>query len=103
MNEPRQDRILILAPTGRDATLTAVLLAQELAQQHIECCCCRDREELLLAIEEGAGAALIAEEALVPETVESLLEALERQAPWSDLPLIVFTRGGSRDEALSGL
>ena len=33
---------------------------------------------------------LIAEEALSPRTVELLAGALERQPPWSDLPLVVF-------------
>jgi signal transduction histidine kinase/CheY-like chemotaxis protein len=108
-----QNRILILTPTGRDATLTAALLSQELAREpeddaaaaqgDTECYCCRDGEELCREVELGAGAALIAEEALVPETVDRLLETLERQAPWSDLPLLVFTRGGTRDEALGNL
>jgi signal transduction histidine kinase/ActR/RegA family two-component response regulator len=105
-HDPTQNRILILTPTGRDATLTAALLTQELAGEPggaVECHCCRDVEELCREVEAGAGAALIAEEALVPETADQLAGTLERQAPWSELPLLVFTRGGTRDEALSNL
>jgi signal transduction histidine kinase/CheY-like chemotaxis protein len=51
--------------------------------------------------------AVLAEEALHPWTVNCLLGALGKQGPWSDLPLIVFTRGerasGSVLEALGPL
>lgn len=91
MIEPSEERILILAPTGRDASLTAGLLAQE----GVACQCCANGEELCREIAAGAGAVLLAEEALVPATLEPLRTALADQPPWSDLPLIVFTRGDS--------
>ncbi|HEX2225164.1 MAG TPA: ATP-binding protein [Thermoanaerobaculia bacterium] len=95
MIEPREERILILAPTGRDAMLAAGLLAQELTQEEVDCQCCGNGVELCQAIAAGAGAVLLAEEALVPATLEPLRTALADQPPWSDLPLIVFTRGDS--------
>jgi signal transduction histidine kinase len=55
---------------------------------------CRDTETLSRMITEGAGAALLTEEALSPAATHRLLEALSRQPPWSDLPLVVLTSGG---------
>jgi hypothetical protein len=40
---------------------------------------------------EGAGAALITEEALTPAAMTRLREALEEQPAWADLPLLIFT------------
>lgn len=45
----------------------------------------------------GAGATLLTEEALSAPDLKSLLETLERQELWSDLPLILFT--STRDSA----
>jgi signal transduction histidine kinase/ActR/RegA family two-component response regulator len=42
----------------------------------------------------------IADEALQPHTTAGLLEILAGQPPWSDLPLLVFTRGESSEHIL---
>ncbi len=89
-----EERILVLAPTGRDAELACKLLHNAGLASHI----CLDEEQLCQEIAEGAGTAILAEEALHPWTVHALLDALRRQGPWSDLPLIVFTRGGGNSE-----
>lgn len=47
----------------------------------------------------GAGAALIALEALTPPARDQLLRVLFRQPPWSDLPFLVLTRGGRSPQA----
>ena len=52
---------------------------------------CDTIEEVARDAETGAGAAVIAEEALVRPGVGSLLEMLRRQPTWSDLPLLVLT------------
>ena len=82
-----EDRVLILAPTGRDAELTADLLAES----SLQALCCGSIQEVASRLQEGAAALVLAEEALQPETVGLLLEALQRQPAWSDLPLIVLT------------
>ena len=81
-----EERILVLAPTGRDAALADQTLTRAGLAADVLC----SADALAGAIEEGAGAVLIAEEALSPRTVELLAGALERQPPWSDLPLVVF-------------
>lgn len=85
-----EERILILAPTGRDAALAC----QMLERQGFAPWACADAEELFREIDAGAGLVVLTEEALQPWTVNGLLEVLGRQEPWSDLPLIVFSRGG---------
>jgi signal transduction histidine kinase/CheY-like chemotaxis protein len=91
-----EHRILVLAPTGRDATLACELLAQT----GLPCMPCPDEAALCREIDAGAGVAIVAEEALHPWTVQSLVDVLGRQGPWSDLPLIVFTRGSDTSEAV---
>src|SRR5690242_20230012 len=89
-----EERVLILAPTGRDA----VLACQVLTAANISSRPCADEAELFREVEAGAGAALLAEEALNPWTVNGLLQVLSAEGPWSDLPLILFARGGQTSE-----
>ena len=99
--EERRDlRVLILAPTGRDAEMASKYLAGAgLTPEG-----CAGMGELCEKLEEGGGAALLAEEALAPEAARRLLGALARQPEWSDFPLIVLTGGGGGDAGkLNGL
>jgi signal transduction histidine kinase len=82
-------RVLLLTPTGRDADLTARYLSA--AGIPVEVCAAMG--ELCEKACEGAGAALVAEEALSPEGARCLLDTLARQPPWSDFPLVVLTGG----------
>ena len=50
---------------------------------------CADLPELVERLTHSAGAVLLAEEALVPARVPLLLEALQAQPPWSDVPLVI--------------
>jgi signal transduction histidine kinase len=84
------ERVLILAPTGRDASLTGKYLAE--ASITVEPCA--EMEELCAKLLEGAGAALISEEALTPAALGCLIGALGQQPAWSDFPLVVLTNGG---------
>ena len=92
------ERLLILAPTGRDAALAAEVLARA----GVECTVCRDAAEASAEVSAGAGALLVAEEALHPAAVELLADALAAQEAWSDLPVIVFASGAGALEALGG-
>lgn len=82
-----EDRVLVLTPSGRDATLAAGTLAHA-GIPHVVCF---GPAELCQAIGEGAGAALIASEALDHGVIELLRDTLGDQPAWSDLPLIVLT------------
>ena len=46
------------------------------------------------AILEGAGAAIISEEAFVGGSLRPLLQILRHQPPWSDFPVILLTVSG---------
>ncbi|HEX8723636.1 MAG TPA: hybrid sensor histidine kinase/response regulator [Pyrinomonadaceae bacterium] len=92
-DEARDGRVLLLTPTGRDADLTGRYLSAAGIAVEV----CAGVEELCEKCREGAGAALIAEEALTPEGRRCLLDTLGAQPAWSDFPLVVLTAGG--DEA----
>ncbi|HEV2856593.1 MAG TPA: ATP-binding protein [Thermoanaerobaculia bacterium] len=94
--KPLEQRVLVLAPTGRDS----VLVCQLLASIDVPGFCCPDSSGLFQEMEAGAGAVILADEALHPEVLDGLLKALEKQPPWSDLPLIVFTRPGEDNESM---
>jgi PAS domain S-box-containing protein len=49
-------------------------------------------------IRDGAGAALVTEEALDHEAIANFAELLKNQPPWSDFPVIVLTSGGASTE-----
>jgi hypothetical protein len=83
------ERILVLAPTGRDAPLACEVLEQ--AGLHASPC--RTMEELCAKLNDGAAAVFLAEEALDPDSTTRLVAALQAQPSWSDLPLIVATQG----------
>ncbi|CAN5241314.1 response regulator [soil metagenome] len=86
------ERTLVLAPTGRDAAIAAAILAEAQAPTLV----CADLVSLLAAMEEGAGLALIVEEALRDRDLAPLSRWIEDQPSWSDFPFVVLTqRGGS--------
>ncbi len=87
---PLFQRILVLTPTGRDGPMIAGVLGRAGMAAAVS----KDMEDLCHQWHEGAGAAVIAEEALAPKPRDCLLEALARQPVWSDLPLIILTGGG---------
>ena len=52
---------------------------------------CTSPIELVLGLKAGAGAVLIAEEALSGQLLDDLAMWVGRQPPWSDLPFVVLT------------
>lgn len=86
------ERVLVLTPTGRDA----MMIEARLGAAGFACEICHDVDELLSALKVDAGAAVIAHEALHAGHAEALLEALEAQEPWSDLPVVLLTLPVSR-------
>jgi signal transduction histidine kinase/ActR/RegA family two-component response regulator len=87
-------RVLVLAPTGRDAALAG----QVLSEAGIQAWICQDFEDLQLEIRRGAGALLLTEEALNSAALEELARIFASQLPWSELPLLVFSGGKARAE-----
>lgn len=87
---PEEARVLVLAPVGRDAPLARdVLAGADICAEP-----CPDMEALCLALSQGAGALLVAEEALFPAALQHLTAALREQPTWSDVPLVVVLHAG---------
>ncbi|MET0283362.1 MAG: ATP-binding protein [Polyangiales bacterium] len=91
-----EERFLILAPTGRDAALTASLLAKA----GLRCEVLGTLSELCQSYErDGAAALMIAEEVFAQQSSRPLTELLARQSAWSDLPILIFTSTARIDGA----
>jgi signal transduction histidine kinase len=88
-NDP-ETRILVLAPTGRDARL----ISDTLSGAQMVPRTCRDVGELLALLKEGAGAVLIAQEALSRGSLTDVVNLLSSQPPWSDMPFVALTQSG---------
>jgi PAS domain S-box-containing protein len=86
----QDERVLIFAPTGRDAALTAGFLNDK-GLRPVEC---ESIEHLCLEMKEGAGLVFLTGEALTPEAMQCLVGALVQQPTWSDIPVVVLTSGG---------
>lgn len=97
-NKNLETRILVFMPTGRDATLVCATLENA----GIEAQACADANKVEAEISAGAGAVLIAEEALQNGTLERLIEHLNRQPIWSDVPVVLFAANARNSEKLLG-
>src|SRR5437763_11655042 len=90
------NRVLVLAPLGRDAEVLCRLLAGDgLAAE-----ACRDAGDLAARLGEGAGAVLLTEEGLAGPGAEELVLALAEQPVWSDLPVLLLDGAGRQARAL---
>ena len=87
--------ILILAPTGRDGELSARVFDDYRLQAEV----CAGPQELVEKLSRGAGLVFLTEEALTPSVTHYLVNALERQPTWSDIPLVILTSGGGETPA----
>jgi PAS domain S-box-containing protein len=92
-----RSRVLILAPVGRDAVLTGSLLDRGGVKSVV----CSDLHELHGNLVEGAGAAVITEEALIGQDVSGLTEWVAQQPSWSDFPFIILLEPGASAEDCS--
>lgn len=91
------ERVLVLVKGRRETDVTLELLTKD----GLSAFECRDVESLCSCVEEGAAAALIAEEALSPSALRELRHVLDRQPAWSDLPIVVFSAPEGRQTRLA--
>nr|AGU12018.1 Histidine kinase-, DNA gyrase B-, and HSP90-like ATPase [uncultured organism] len=86
VNVKSRERLLVLAPFGKDADhLCKVLQAAEFS-----CVVCRDLEALLSELAVEAGAILTTEEVLLADSLGKLATCLKTQEVWSAIPVLVF-------------
>lgn len=84
--------VLVLAPTGRDGRLAT----EALKRSSIDAQCCNSLSEARgEAADHGAGALLVAEEAILRDGLPALCRFLDDQPPWSRLPVLLLGNRGS--------
>src|SRR5687768_2997019 len=84
------ERVIVIAPLGQDARAIADLLTSNSFEAVISGDPQRAAEQIA-----HAGALVMTEEVLEYAQTETLLAALQRQPPWSELPVIILTSGGA--------
>ena len=87
------ERVLVLAPAGRDAAIARTMLSEAGLAAHI----CNSLQDLAAELERGAGTVIFTEEAIRYGDGEpkQLGHWVAAQPPWSDFPFILLTeRGG---------
>lgn len=84
-----EDKVLVLAPHGRDASV-----ALDLLRQHgLPARTCADLDDLVSKLQEGVGAVLITEEAIATADRTALVNWVSAQPKWSDMPFVVLSNG----------
>jgi signal transduction histidine kinase/ActR/RegA family two-component response regulator len=91
MREPEKSgadsRILLLAPTEKDAMAGRTALAQA----GMDCRLCTSLAEVTAEIPRGAGAVIVPQEAVLNDGTLLFSETLRQQPRWSSLPVLVLT------------
>ena len=100
---PISERAIVLAPMGRDGSL-ALMMLNEAGYSGIVA---SNLGQVCEELAQGAGLLIIAAEALRGVDLEPLLEQLHQQPAWSDLPIVLMTHHGGKEQngstRLSGL
>ncbi len=87
MSDVVLERVLVLAPIGRDGPASAELLQRAGTPTFV----CADFAELCRELVIGATAVFVAEEALFGKDLSQLTEWVASQPAWSDLPFVLLT------------
>lgn len=90
MSPQQSERGLILAPQGRDATVAQAMLGEAGLAGTIA----HSVPELVALLAEGAGFALVTEEALAGADLNPLAGWIQEQPEWSDFPFVLLTQRG---------
>ena len=83
-----EERVLLVAPTRRDAEVTCRLLGNA----GVPCLACADLQQLAAEIRRGTGAVVLTDVALAAEGVDAFLAGLAEQPTWSDIPVVLLMR-----------
>ena len=88
------ERVLVLAPRGRDALVAKGILREAAIAAEV----CIDIAELCEQMEQGVAVALLTEEALAHPDSRCLVAWSAIQPSWSELPIVVLTTHGGGPE-----
>lgn len=89
--------VLVVLPTGRDAKLVSATLEEAGVEVEV----CPSVGELVIRARHGAGAIVIAEEAIRHDNLAVLANIIKGQPVWSDLPVILLSSSAASSERLS--
>ena len=89
-----EERVLALPATAGDAAVTQVVLAEA----GIRCTICSDIDALCRDFQDGAGVVLLTEETL-GAGADRLVETVQQQPAWSDVPIVLLTDRGADSPA----
>ena len=92
-------RVLVLATRGRDAQVASDLLAKA----GMRAAAVASVPALADQLAVGAGAVVVAEEALADADLRALKAWIDAQPPWSDLPFVVLTTRRAVEATAAGL
>ena len=90
-----EHRVLVLASTGADG----VAIGKVFSASGINLAICKGMSELCGMQRAGAGTLIIAEEAISADASE-LIDCIDAQPLWSDLPIIMLSRSGRESSSL---
>ena len=79
-------RVLIFPPNRRDGEVTRGLLERA----GLACSVCYSPTDLAREVDLGAGVIVLTDVGLVAPGISAVLAVLARQAPWSDVPIILL-------------
>lgn len=96
MSNCLDERLLILAPLGRDGELLAELAATHGMHSEV----CATLHEFCEEFKKGVGLAVLTEEALFLSDKQEIFSVVEGQAAWSDVPWVVFVSKADADSRL---
>ena len=85
------DRLLVLAPTPRDAQISGEILSNAGLVAHT----CGSMAELCQEIQAGAGAVLLTDSTLSTSDPDCLASVLADQPAWSDMPVLLLSPLGA--------
>ena len=90
MTSAGSERVLILAPQGRDAEVAVAMLAEA----GVAGAAVGSIIQLVGELRHGAGVGVVTEESLTGTDVRALSDWLDEQAEWSDFPFVLLTQRG---------
>jgi signal transduction histidine kinase/ActR/RegA family two-component response regulator len=93
--EDLERRVLVLPPTRRDGEVTCALLRRV----GLDCDVVGSARTLAAQLSTGIGAVVMTDAAVLDPDMSSVMDILERQPRWSDVPVILLSRPASQSPA----
>jgi signal transduction histidine kinase/ActR/RegA family two-component response regulator len=91
----RERRVLVLPPTRRDGDVTCALLKNA----GLECDVVGSARTLAAQLQASIGAVVMTDAVILDPDLNAVMEALERQPQWSDVPVILLSRPEAQSSA----